>query len=251
MQSYLTHLLTDINAAHRPDDDGEPDGFPATIEEEFEQMENWLLTDPVTTFGQYCGLDKEQFPPAEKWTSVQLEKIIIEFNQMMHSWGVDTDLPEDLPLDIQYQFLVRTLDEKITLVPGEGFTVIEFCEDEPMECPFGKAYCSCQKYFDAADRNQRESPQHEQVRKLTWYIRDAFERMPQTLEFQDAVTDLQLGQDDGGVVYKPLAEWLEIDLSKFPPAAELTEWELAKLADGTAFPFRCGRFHCYLHENVA
>lgn len=229
MHTYLPHLLADIAAAHRSEGEGEPH-YAATFEEELEDMERWLHTEPEVTFGQYCGLEGEQFPPAEKWTEEELQEIITAFWHLLFSWNMDANLPEDLPPAMTYDFLVRTLEEKIH-VTDSGFTTIEFCWNEPLECPFGPEYCTCQKYLDAADGNRAVSPLHDRVMELVWAIRSAIERMPESLEFQDAMGELQSELDGGERVYQPLAAWLGIDLSEFPEAEGLSDWELAALAD--------------------
>ena len=232
MKNYLPHLFADLRQAHRPEPDEEEDSDRSlTLEQELEEMERWVFTEPEVTFGQYCGLAREQFPPAERWTEADLREIITEFRHMMFSWGVTTDLPDDLPPALSYGFLVRTLDEKIHLMPEGGFTSIGFCGNKPLECEFGQEYCSCRKYDEAADRNRAVSPLHDEVIELVMDIRAAVARMPESLEFQDAVGELQSELGDGGPVYRPLAKWLDIDLERFLPVEALSDWEASRLAD--------------------
>jgi hypothetical protein len=147
MHPYLPHLLHDLRHAHRPDDD-ESISSPPSIEEELEAVERYIGTDPEISLGQHCGLTKELFPPVEIWSDSELKEIIGEFNNMLFSWGVSADLPENLPLSLTYHFLVLTLDKKIHLIPKGGFTHLEFCSYDPTKCPFGNDYCTCQKYYE-------------------------------------------------------------------------------------------------------
>ncbi len=231
MQKYLAQLLADIAAAHRPDEVTESADTPGTLVEELEEVERLMLTEPKVTFGQHCGLQAEQFPPAERWSAQQLQEINEAFKDMMFSWWVTADLPDDLPPDQRYQWLLKALDEKIHLM-DMGFTGIIFCEEEPLTCPFGEAYCTCGKQIDAWEHNRQTSETHEQVEALLFDIREKVEAMPETLEFHDALADMeQDAPEEQALVYKPLAEWLEIDLKDFPPSQHLTNMEMSALAE--------------------
>ena len=63
MHPYIPHLLDDIAKAHRQDVPEETP--PLTLEEEFEAIDRWMERDePEYTLSYYCGLNFEEFPPA-------------------------------------------------------------------------------------------------------------------------------------------------------------------------------------------
>jgi predicted DNA binding protein len=94
MHLCIPHLLTDITAAHRA---GIPEEEPfQTMEEHFEEIDKWVSGgEPEHTFGYYCGLSSENFPPAEQLTDEEMKMIRKAFEQMMYSWNHGIDLPAD------------------------------------------------------------------------------------------------------------------------------------------------------------
>jgi hypothetical protein len=45
-----------------------------------------------------------------------MKKVCKAFEQMMFTWNLDISLPENFPTALQYPFLVKTLNEKTTIV---------------------------------------------------------------------------------------------------------------------------------------
>lgn len=231
MKKYLRQLHNDIKQAHCPEQ-GPPDlpPPPATIEEELEQSERLVLTDPPYTFGDHCGLRREQFPPAERLTAAQLAQLMEALKEMMWTYSVSVTLPDSLPPEQRYHWMLCALDEKIHLDWG-GMVGISFCEEDPDEgCIFGTEHCTCRRLEDDWEHNRLTSEWHERVEALILEIRQAIAAMPETLEFQSAVTEAAEEVQGGGLVYKPMAEWLELDLGRFPHPDELTSVELSALA---------------------
>ena len=93
-----------------------------SYEEEMEEVERWLEgEEPDHTFGYYCGLDADNFPPPEQLTKKDMKKVCEAFERMMFTWNLDISLPKNFPVSLQYSFLVRTLNEKTAIV-NSGFT---------------------------------------------------------------------------------------------------------------------------------
>lgn len=148
MHPYIPHLLADITAAHRTEAP-EP-VFPKTVEEELEDMERWLEgEEPAHTFGYYCGLSIEQFPPAAQLTKKEMKLVCKAFKQMMFSWNFSADLPKTLPPNLHYEFLISTLNKKTDIV-NSGFITFEFCSCYPPDCVF-KEYCTCRKFWNTEE----------------------------------------------------------------------------------------------------
>ncbi|MEP7168015.1 MAG: hypothetical protein ABI855_01465 [Bacteroidota bacterium] len=153
MQSYINHLLEDITKAQRAELSIAEivATFPKTFEEEMEEIERWVEHEPMHTFSYYCGLQKEQFPPAEKLNKKQLQQIIKAFNHLLFTWNLSADIPEAIPLNKNYSLLISVLDEKTDIV-NSGFMTFEFCNYDPPSCPFGE-YCNCKKFENDVDSN--------------------------------------------------------------------------------------------------
>lgn len=137
MEAYVVHLLSDILEAVRPF----PDYVYASMtDEEVDEFDN----DPLNTFGYYCGLQQEQFPPAHLLNSLQLERICNAFCKMMYTWNLDTDIPDHVPLTKKYELLVSTLDIKTDI--SNNLNTFELCSYDPPTCPMGE-YCTCKEFL--------------------------------------------------------------------------------------------------------
>ncbi|MEO8960850.1 MAG: hypothetical protein ABI325_03150 [Ginsengibacter sp.] len=84
MHPYIPHLLTDIAAAHRTEIPEEI--FPQTMEDHFEEIDKWVSgEEPDNTFGYYCGLHSENFPPPDQLTDEEIILIRKAFEKMMYT----------------------------------------------------------------------------------------------------------------------------------------------------------------------
>ena len=141
MHSYLPHLLSDIAAACR-EEIPEEEVRPQTIEEHFEEIDRWIEgEEPPHTFGYYCGLNAENFPPAEQLTDDEMIIIRKAFEQMMFTWNQGIDLPETLPVAFAYKMIVDSLNMKTNIV-NSGCMSFDFCSGYAPDCIF-KEYCPC------------------------------------------------------------------------------------------------------------
>ena len=149
MHPYIPHLLEDITAAHRTE---QPEEIPYTksFEEEMEDIERWAEgEDYEHTFGYYCGLQAENFPPPQQLKKKEIKMVIKAFKQMMFTWNLDADFPKTLPCEINYSMLVNTLNEK-TFIPSDGFVTFDYCTGYAPDCIF-KEYCPCLEIWNRAD----------------------------------------------------------------------------------------------------
>jgi len=145
MHPYIPHLLADIATAHRVEIPEEK--FPRTIEEEFEEIDKWVSgEEPEHTFGYYCGLSSENFPPAEQLTDEEMILVRRAFEEMMFTWNQGIDLPERLPAAFAYKMIVDSLSMKTTIV-NSGNMSFDFCSGYAPGCVF-KGYCPCLEYWN-------------------------------------------------------------------------------------------------------
>ncbi|HEY8659090.1 MAG TPA: hypothetical protein VIL78_08640 [Hanamia sp.] len=141
MHPYIPHLLADIAAARRTKIPEEKT-LPRTFEEEMEEIEHWATGESaVHTFGYYCGLKSENFPPAEQLTEEAMILIRKAFEQMIFTWNHGIDLPENLPVSFAYKMIVDSLNMKTSIV-NSGSMHFDFCSGYAPGCIF-KEYCPC------------------------------------------------------------------------------------------------------------
>lgn len=154
MQTYVDQLLNDIEKAKRKDQPWICAEKPSSFEEEMAEIERWLENDPAFTFSYYCGLRKEEFPPAEKLTDDQIHKLKKQFEDLLYTWNLSANIPEEIPPSKAYTLLVSVLDKKVD-IPDTGFMTFEFCAYDPPTCPLDE-YCECREFYDSYNPDHDE-----------------------------------------------------------------------------------------------
>jgi len=113
-----------------------------------EEIERWCEgEDYEHSFGYYCGLNAEDFPPAEQLTTEEITMVNKAFRKMMFTYNHNADFPAALPVSLTYSLLVNTLNEK-TFIPADGLVSFDYCSGYAPDCVF-KEYCSCLKFWNA------------------------------------------------------------------------------------------------------
>lgn len=154
MNHYLTQLISDMHlAATRVPKSKIPEG---TFDPDY-MME--LEESPDRPMSFWFGLSKEQFPPSEKLTAVQLELMANEFEHLWAAFSFEPDFPEGLPAKRRYELMRDYLDQECSHWPGGWVEHFEFCSYEPENCPFGIEFCKC-KDFEFDDLPDMEMTEH-------------------------------------------------------------------------------------------
>lgn len=150
MQSYINYLLADIAEAGREAVSDLKQQHAAnprnSIEDYFREVQQFLENYPQHPFSYYCGLDKDQFPPADRLTEEQLTAVCAAFHQMLSTWNIAADIHIKVPASKVYSLLITVLDEKVS-IGLEGTTTIEFCNYHPPSCAMGE-YCTCKDFYE-------------------------------------------------------------------------------------------------------
>ena len=141
IQSYVDYLLEDIQLAEEKTGSLNQITGEEDLTHHLMEVERLVFEEPINTFGEICGLTKEQFPPPEQLSKRQTREVIKAFHQLLRSWNMGVDFPKKLPPEKVYKFLVSVLDEK-THILKNGFAYFEFCTCHPDSCPF-EEYCTC------------------------------------------------------------------------------------------------------------
>ena len=140
MHPYLPHLLKDIAAAYRAEQPcREREQSFAEILEEISRMKE----KRKYTFGYFCGLKAEDFPPSNQFLKKDMKLVCSAFKKMMRSWNLNCWLPKGLPADLAYNLLIRTLERKINPLES-GLVEFGYCSRYPANCLLGQ-HCTCLK----------------------------------------------------------------------------------------------------------
>ena len=143
IQPYVNYLIGDIAAAER---EGGNNCVAISSEEDF--VKHFLeiekfAEEPMQTFGQLCGMKREEFPPADKLSIRQMQQINKAFHKLLETWNCMAIIPEKFPVTSHYRLLLSLLDEKMHVMNG-GTMCFDFCTGESEGCALGD-FCSCRK----------------------------------------------------------------------------------------------------------
>lgn len=157
MHPYIPHLLSDIASAHRKEIPEEQD-TEQSIEEHFEEIDRWVNGEITEyTFGYYCGLEADNFPPPEQLKEEEMRSVMDAFEKMMLTWNLMFDLPESLPTSFAYSLMVNSLNRETSIV-NSGCIHLDFCSGYAPDCEL-KEYCPCLKIWnDEEDMNMEFNP---------------------------------------------------------------------------------------------
>ena len=143
MKNYLSHLIEDMHKA--------AENLPAKpyleLSEDDEHLRGVIEYESIEPkpMQEWFGIDKANFPPAEKLSNHELELMVKKIITLWHAYNFDPVLPKNLPAQFAYQTLVNYFDKPVTRV-SEGTIGVEFCEYDPKNCPFPAKYCMCKDF---------------------------------------------------------------------------------------------------------
>ena len=210
MQKYINQLLQDLLAAQRPQPDWKDE--PQTFEEYIEEVERFLEGGDETvepSFGEVCGIDTEQFPPASRLNAEQTESLSNAIKELLWTWNIILELPDTLPVEQVYFFQIEVFDMKI-VIANSGRVHIDFCEDDFNLCAFGEDHCTCKKEWEKEDQADRTLVQQ--------FTNDLDEKLSPTapkMKIFFSTDEIEIIETKL-LPIRTLAEWFDISMEDFP-----------------------------------
>ena len=151
MNELAALLIKDIKNAYRLEGNIVEE-TEQTLEDHFAEIENYLSgSDSGPTFGDHCGLESQYFPPADFFTDGELLLICSEFDQMMLTYNLTVERPENVSISLVYAAIIKTLDTQ-TSISSHGTLHLDFCSGYAPDC-FWKEYCHCLEFWNNLDHN--------------------------------------------------------------------------------------------------
>ena len=90
---------------------------------------------------EILGIDKNDFPPVELLSKKEIEKYLIDLENIMGKHNMFIELQEDLPIEIAYKYLIEEyLLDEVQDIPGFSM-IIDGCGGDCPSC-FQLAYCN-------------------------------------------------------------------------------------------------------------
>lgn len=146
MQHYISQLIEDLQSAHRKEQNVKPTPQEETFESYIADVERFISGVDFEYISSILGLEEIQFPPIERLTDEQMSNVISAFEACLASWNVCLDIPENLPISLQYKLYIGTLAQKINTV-DYGTIHLETCSYNTDICQLGE-YCHCTAFED-------------------------------------------------------------------------------------------------------
>ncbi len=164
-EKYIAQLIEDMVAAHKKPKDKLSDNTSTLndindgVAAHFQEVENYLEFDNELEpkFGEIIELEAIRFPKAELLTEDQMLRILSAFYHLLSTYNISIDLPEELPVHMEYLIAVQILDEAIFL-SEEGHVGWDVCTYESESCPLGE-YCTCLAEDRAYELNIQDARQ--------------------------------------------------------------------------------------------
>lgn len=123
----------------------------------FLEIENRLKSKSEFSMFYQLGLEPEQFPPLNKLTEEQVEKLTFTIHRLWNAFNFTAVIPNNTPARIVYPILLERMHDEI-MIANFGHVNLEFCHYEPKECPFGLDYCDCtqiEKEYEEYDKRTK------------------------------------------------------------------------------------------------
>lgn len=134
---------------------------------------------------EWFGIHKTVFPPADRLTKDQLKIMVDEILKLWAAYNFEATLPDKLPADIAYTTLVNHFDKPVIWI-SEGIIGIEFCSNEPDNCPFPVEFCMC-KDFEGDDSFDNSSEIAHYEKEIKEFLSDTTKKFQPAVEYEKYV----------------------------------------------------------------
>ena len=153
MQRYIEQLIGDFKEAKKR---VPPNPELETIEsqKEFNEKMFAIETAPDIPAKELFGIAYEEIPPPEKLTDEQIQQLMEAMTDMLTAFNFYIELPEKVPLKLQYKLIRDIFAEEIHYMPG--FTHhYDFCSGWCPDCEILE-YCDSWKETWTWEEIQKE-----------------------------------------------------------------------------------------------
>jgi len=123
MEKYINQLIEDLREAHPR----KPSPRKIELPEEMKGLEDIVdlemsMEEQQHTMEGIFGVPQILFPPVEKLTDKQTERLVQEILDLWHIFHYEADLPKNLPARYAYPVLVKCWKKTYPLFRGSNGT---------------------------------------------------------------------------------------------------------------------------------
>jgi len=139
MEKYIDQLIEDLQSSADSvkglmEGKVYPDA-PKALEAEVGQAIFMVLSE-------YLNIQPVQFPPVNQLSGEQLRRIEEAFTTLLRTYGFLIYFPPRVHQALKYQTIITLLSREVPILTTFYWHVAT-CDYEPMDCPFGREYCTC------------------------------------------------------------------------------------------------------------
>lgn len=142
MDKYIEQLLEMMLEAYKNRPESEK--FADTDEGHFAEIEAFVKGGDERRVDLVMGIPQDYFPPEEKLTDEQIERIVPAFIALWNHFRFDLCFSEKINSRWKYILMRRELANDHLFMKLENSSVgLEFCSYDPDDCPLPKEFCDC------------------------------------------------------------------------------------------------------------
>ena len=170
MEKYIVQILADIAWT--------TENMSWPFAKQNLDFRDWISPDeeertaPVRNLEDWTGITKEQLPPAEVMSDIQVSRLLSALKTMLDTYNCSFVLQHEVPERIQYAAIRDNFNQQVKVMQSQyGFFEVCRSGTEHGKCALGE-YCQCAFYEDlfAGYVDEELSPEEERARALEMEI---------------------------------------------------------------------------------
>ncbi|MCB0608936.1 MAG: hypothetical protein KDD12_14580 [Lewinella sp.] len=125
----------------------------------------WQIHKPnkKQSLGAWFGIDRKEFPGVRELSLIDRQNLVKTMIRLWSAHGLIPSFPENLPVEMQFETLLRFWDYKLKSLPAQK-QIFVFCKGQPENCPFGEGYCNCRPPIQSDTNGIRAADKNDEIR---------------------------------------------------------------------------------------
>ena len=156
MQRYVDQLLEDIEKLMKEKAPYETHQYTEAEVEMMEEFEDTMIHGDGIHLAEYCKIEMEHLPPMDELSSAQVQLLYDGLIRLLNYYNFFPEYHDIIPVEIRYEAL-RDFWETIFLPEIDIERHYDFCDFEPMACPFPNHCNGCEEFEKEMNDTSTES----------------------------------------------------------------------------------------------
>lgn len=144
MQRYIDQLLEDIERLMKEKAPYQTHQYTEAEVEMMEEFEDDMIYGDGIHLAEYCKIEREHLPPLDELSSAQVQLLYDGLIRLLNYYNFFIDYHDIIPVEKRYESL-RDYWETIFLPEIDIERHCDFCDFDPMACPFPDHCNGCEE----------------------------------------------------------------------------------------------------------